>query len=488
MKDSLQLYNKMLSKKEMHEDLKVLLEIHEKANSGLYNYHTKKQVDSIYNKAFEKTNKPMRILDFYKIMLHLADYEGSVHNYTIPDLELISFLKRQKSFFPYPLIYINGQIIFDGTSAPIPHGSRILSINGTSDLKLMKSFYKYYPADGYNITEKLSSSVERAFGINYLMEYGVCNEYTVKYRLPESNSIKKTVLPAVTLKQRDANIKNRFSAPVTELINSKTQAPYSFKMLNTTIGLLNLRWFGMVSGAEDPGFKTYVEFIESTFKQLTENNISNLIIDVRNNPGGSDPTFEQPVMYLTDKPFKENVEANIIFDPNDLPMEKYFWGVSTSQRMDSISLVNGKKYLKDQFPIFKDNLSIQDQKHNLPYNPKSPTYKGKVYLLINENVASAASHFASLVKGFVANVTIVGVETVGGYYLHNGHSPLVYELPNSKVKTQFSIVNLVQDAPKKDNQPKGHGIIPDYEVWPTLGDYFQHKDTQMEFTLKLIAK
>ncbi|HZW62806.1 MAG TPA: peptidase S41, partial [Flavobacteriaceae bacterium] len=82
----------------------------------------------------------------------------------------------------------------------------------------------------------------------------------------------------------------------------------------------------------------------------------------------------------------------------------------------------------------------------------------------------------------------IGVETAGGYYVHNGHSPLVYELPNSKIKTQFSMVNVVQDAPKKDDQPTGRGIIPDYEVWQTLNDFLKQRDTQMEFTLKLIEK
>ncbi|SHM95584.1 S41 family peptidase [Flavobacterium chilense] len=485
-KDSLMLYNKILSEKQIHEDLKILLSINEKANSGLYQYHTKKQIDSIYNTTIKSIKKPMSVIEFYKIMLHLADYEGSVHNYTIPDLDLINFLKRQKSFFPYPLIYINEQIIFDGQSSDIPAGSRIRSINGVNDKQLMLSFYKYYTADGHNMTGKLSASVNKSFGINYLLEYGLCNEFIIEYNSPKSESIEKKVLSAVTLEQRETNIKNRFSAPVTELIDFKKQPPYSFSMLNQTTGLLNLRWFGMAYGSDDPKFETYVQFLDSVFTGLDKNKVSNLIIDVRNNPGGSDPNFEQPVMYLTDKPFKENVKASIIFDPTFLPFEKYFWGVSTSERMDSVSKKMGKEYLKDVYPVFKNNISIQNQKYNPVYHPKSPRFKGNLYLLINENVASAASHFASLVKGYVPNVTIVGVETVGGYYRHNGHSPLVYELPNSKIKTQFSIVNLVQDAPKKDNQPEGHGIMPDYEVWPSLEDFFQHKDTQMEFILKLI--
>ncbi|MBK1439263.1 hypothetical protein JHJ32_04620 [Parapedobacter sp. ISTM3] len=107
--------------------------------------------------------------------------------------------------------------------------------------------------------------------------------------------------------------------------------------------------------------------------------------------------------------------------------------------------------------------------------------------MINENVASAASHFASLVKAYARNVTIVGVETVGGYYDHNGHISLVYELPNSEIKTKFSVVYVVQDARVLPDQPQGRGIIPDYEVWPRLDDFLQHKDTQMEFILQLIG-
>lgn len=487
MRDSLLMYNKLLSEKQVREDLELLFSIQKEVNSGLYVYHNKQQVDSIYNEAFQSIKQPMRIIDFFKIMLRLADYEGSVHNYTAANLDLVNFINRQKAFFPYSLIYINGQIIFDGQSSSIPAGSRITCINGVSDTGLMESFYKYYPSDGYNMTYKLSASVDKSFGINYLLEYGLYDEFNVEYISPKSEAIETVTLPAVTMAEREKNIKNKFSASVSDLLDFKTQPPYSFHMIDSSMGLLNLRWFGMVSGLEDPGFEPYVNFLDSVFTALDDNNISNLIIDIRNNPGGSDPTFEQPVMYLTNKSFKENVEAEIIFDPNLIPYKELFWGVSTLERMDNVSIGLGIQHLKDRFPVFSNKISLQNQKYNPVYRSKSPIFKGNLYLLINENVASAASHFASLVKGYVQNVTIVGVETAGGYYVHNGHTPLVYELPNSKIKTQFSIVHVVQDAPKMDDQPDGQGILPDYEVWPTLEDYMKQKDTQMEFVMKLVG-
>jgi hypothetical protein len=386
------------------------------------------------------------------------------------------------------LTYINGQIIFDFHTEKIPAGSRILSINGIKDVDLMQSFYKYFPADGYTVTEKLSASVDKSFGIYYLLEYGLTDKYQVEYIPSKTKSRKKTTFSAVTLAHQEENQKKRYSAPVADLINFKIQPPFSFRVISPSTALLNLRWFGMITGEEDPGFELYVHFIDSIFNEIHKQNISNLIIDIRNNPGGSDPTFEQPVMYLTNQAFKENKEAYIIFDPNAFPYEDYFWGITTSNRMDSISREMGKSFLKDRFPEFSDGISLQNQKYNPIYYPKLPTFNGKLYLLINENVASAASHFASLVKAYVKEPTIVGVETVGGYYVHNGHIPLVYELPNSKIKTNFSIVHVKQDTPIKSNQPDGRGIIPDHEVWPNIKDFIKHKDTQLEFVLKLIDK
>src|SRR5690606_21928570 len=424
-------------------------------NSGLYIYHSPEQIDSIYNWAFSMTEKPLSTIDFYKIMLHLADYEGSVHNYTEPDSALMGFIKRQQAYFPYSLLYINGQIIFDGQGSEIPAGSRILSINGIKDSDLMNSFYKYYPTDGFNLTRKMSASVNKSFGINYLLEYGLSDNYRIEYLPPNVLIPKSTILPAVDFEERTKNLENSYSFSVTDLLDFKTQEPYSFKILPKSIGLLNLRWFGMVSGSEDPKFEGYVQFLDSVFTQVSEKKISNLIIDIRNNPGGSDPTFEQPMMFLTDQTFKENVGAHIIFNSDSIPYRDYFFGVSTTKRMDSSALETGKKFLKDRFPKFEEGISLQNQKYNPTYYPKSPIFTGNLYLLINENVASAASHFASLVRAYCPKVVIIGVETVGGYYVHNGHIPFVYELPNSKIKTQFSIVHVIQDAPKKEGQPIG---------------------------------
>jgi hypothetical protein len=479
---------KLISPQDMKEDLEVFYKIRKEVNSGLYIYRTKEQIDSIYSWANMAVGKSMPITEFFKIILQLTDFEGSVHNYTEPASDFMSLLKEQRTFFPYPLTYLNGSIIFDGFHSEIPAGSKILSMNGVMDKELMRAMYKYFPADGFTITEKLSASVEHLTSWRYIMEFGNTKAYRVEYLSLKSGKKRIINIPAVNFAEQEANKKNRFSAPVTDKLNYKLQPPYSFELIRPDAGLLNLRWFGFAGGSGDPAFKPYVNFIDSVFALLDQKRIPNLIIDVRNNPGGSDPVFEQPVMYLTDTTFKENLETNIIFDPANIPFENYFWGVTTAERMDSAAMAAGKEFLKDYFTEFKNGSSRQNEKYNPVYHPKSPSFKGKLYLLINEKVASAASHFASLVKAYAKNVTVVGVETVGGYYVHNGHISMVYELPNSGIKTKFSVVYVVQDAPKLPDQPEGRGVLPHIEIWPKLDDFMKQRDTQLEHVLQLIEK
>lgn len=84
------------------------------------------------------------------------------------------------------------------------------------------------------------------------------------------------------------------------------------------------------------------------------------------------------------------------------------------------------------------------------------------------------------------NTTTIGEETMGGYYGHNGHTPLEYKLPKSKIVIKFSVVNLEQDVKKKENQKYDRGIISDYEITQTFDDFINNIDTQMNFTIQLI--
>ena len=265
----------------------------------------------------------------------------------------------------------------------------------------------------------------------------------------------------------------------------KETQKYNYKQLNSTTGILTIHTFIMGNETTNE-HKKYNQFLDSVFADIKTKNIKNLIVDVRNNGGGTDPNDLLTYSYLTNRSFQENKQAWISF--KKIPLIKYYnIGIPKFVR----PLVVGKynKQFQEDFPLVKDGKFYQNEKssdHKI-WHPNQNAFTGNIYLLTSPAIASAGSLFAAMLSGNENTITI-GEETMGGYYGHNGHTPLEYKLPKSNIIIQFSVVNLEQDVPKKENQKYDRGIIPDYEITQTFNDFLNNIDTQMNFTLELIKK
>lgn len=477
--------NDKFTSEKLKQDITTFREIREKANSGIYKYRTKKQIDSIYNWAFLQLKNPGELLDFYKIILKITDFEGSVHNNTtLPD----AFKNRytsEKVFFPFPIKLIANKTIINLKSDEIPLGSQIHSIDGIKINKIIRSFYKYYTTDGFNISGK-SIGINAAFSRYFEMEYGPKEKFLVEYSLPNQTKNLSKTIAGISNEERKENFKKRHSFPSDSLFYSNIKDKYSFKIVSQNTALLAVHTFLIGGNAEDKEHIIYKKYLDSCFQMLAAHpEIKNLIVDVRNNGGGSDPNDLVTFSYLTQKPYRENKSAYINFQK--IPFLPYFVYEETEIEKKLEEKNDFEAELKEEYPILKGKIYPQDPKFNRLLQPDKNTFKGQIYLLISPRVASAGSLFASLVAGKTSAI-VIGEETMGGYYGHNGHTPIEYELPNTKIKTQFSIVNLEQDVPKKPNQILGRGVIPDYKVSQTFDDFIKNRDAQIEYVLKLIEK
>ncbi|WP_289665833.1 S41 family peptidase [Flavobacterium panacagri] len=477
--------NEKLSVEKLKQDLTLFKEIREKANSGVYKYRTQKQIDSIYSWAFLKINKPKTLLDFYKIILKITDFEGSLHNdTTLPD----DFQKKYSSgnlFFPYPVKLIENKLVVNFQNTEIPLGSQIHSINKIKTNDLLQIFYKYYTTDGYNISGK-SIGIGSSFAKYFEMEYGSKKKFIIEYSLPNKTEkiIKKVA--GISNDARKENFKKRHSLPIDSLQYGKIKNKYSFQVILPSIALLTINTFAIGRNAKDKEHFIYKKYLDSCFQYLSNNSqIKNLIVDVRNNGGGTDPNDILTFSYLTHKPYRENAEAYVNFQ--EIPFPNYLVYEETEPQKQLEERKDFEDDVKEEYPKLENSKYYQDPKFNPLLQPDKNSFKGQIFLLISPRIASAGSLFASLVTGNTAAI-IIGEETMGGYFGHNGHTPIEYELPNTKIKTQFSIVNLEQDVPKKPNQIFGRGIIPEHEVQQTFEDFMLNKDTQFEYTLKLIEQ
>lgn len=475
------------SQRKMQKDLAVFKKIRVKANSGLYKYRTESQIDSMYNWAEKEIEKSSTYRDFYNIIAQLTDFEGSLHNGTNLPTKLNQSLRNEKSgYFPYPIKWIDGKWIVNFENGTIPMGAEIISINGENIEAIIAKLYKYYTTDGVNTTGK-RIGMRTHFSKYFRLNYGLTTSFEINFKKSKFDRIETKTVHSIGYTDYYKNFDNRYSQPFDQIYydDLAKNEKYTFKIIDASTAILTIYTFSM-GNEHSEEHKAYVTFLDRVFAEIKTKNIENLIVDVRQNGGGTDPNDLITYSYLTQRKFQENTEAWISF--KKLPYLQYY-DINVPKFLRPLGVGKYNKMLQEDFYVEKNNHFHQgplSNDHKI-WKPNKNAFTGNIYLLVSPVVASAGSLFAAMTAGNENTMTI-GEETMGGYYGHNGHTPLDYKLPKSKIEFYFSIVNLEQDVPEKSNQFYNRGILPDYNVPQSFEDFLNHEDTQMKFTLDLINK
>lgn len=459
------------------EDLRAFRAIREQANSGLYAYRSRKQIDSIYQKAEEAAANSKNIFDFYKVIAGVTDFEGSCHNYTDLPNQASYYWAQKAEYLPLTLKNIDGRLLQDSKDNKIPLAAEIISINGISAKEMINRLSHYYFSDGYSMPYKETRGFEKGMLDKFYIEFGTHKQYVINYQW--NGQIHVVTLPGISLDAFKKLQESRYSLGFEkELIAEK----YRLSKEDDHIYRLSIRGFDFATDEKDPAYKKFSIFLDQMMDTLEREKIENLIIDLRGNTGGSGALYQKVFTYLTQRPFRDSHYAYTSF--NEVPMaEKLI--------ITPLFLANGvndksglNNYLKEHYPKQAQGRYYWADDKNPLILPNEKTFKGQIYLLADERVASAASHLASLIKSYT-NAIVIGKETVGGYYEHNGHFPVVYELPNTGIQTGFSIVHVIQDARNLPDQKKGQGIIPDYEIRITNQEFVAQSDVYLKKALEL---
>lgn len=167
-----------------------------------------------------------------------------------------------------------------------------------------------------------------------------------------------------------------------------TEGKLIFKEISSKTALLDI-----------DAFNGKREKIDSLIQNIKGKNYSNLIIDLRNNPGGNFETSLPLGNYLNDK------ELIVGYFPNQK------WYNSTDKIPTKADLGKLNEFrdgsLEDFYAKAADKLGAY-----LITTPEKDNFKGKIYILTNEGTASTAEVFTISMKE-ENRATIVGSKTAG---------------------------------------------------------------------------
>ncbi len=453
----------------------------------LYWYIPKKELERKFDSLKLTLNEPLTPLQFYfKFQPVIAGIREGHLSLRIPRTKLtkkeIKKLDHKKGLFSRFEYYISGDQMYitgnrDGIENIQP-GTEILSINNVPVSDYIKKYRSLISSDGYNTTFQPYFLKDLFFGY-YTAENGLADKATLEtlYKGQKHTYTLSRESKSDDDLEKDKEMNKRTQEKrLNDYVASSNSYNRSFKFLDkdSTIAYIKVKSFSREYSDE---------FYKKTFSKIKNAQSDYLIIDVRNNYGGSLYEINNLYSYLTDKPFTLIKPSQVT--SRDIPLRTNYFRKSSPLDYAIKSISYPSYFFAQAFSTYKkDGKVFYKMKADKPTKPNKEAFQGKVFVLINGGSFSASSIITAKLKNDKRAI-LVGEETggandgtVAGFYSYQ-------KLPNSEIRFPIGLL-LVQ--PNIDFSESNKGVIPDVKITESMQDIIDKKDPQLDWIKNEIGR
>ncbi len=386
----------MISSESAKSDIQYLIKSFEEIHYNPYFIHSKEDIQlQVKNLTQDWTTDSIGLKEFATVGMKLTALMSGGHSYM--EWRIQKLMPEVKAHLYLP---VSGKLNEDGTMevtksavSEIPIQSTIVAINNIPVQELYEECLSYIGG----IPAYKKAYCEVIFPL-YLF-------FNEKLKPPYAVQLKPSNSP-IQLEGMDIN---SFVSFINQ--NQKT-ANYTFKVLPQNIGLLSYNSCN--------GYKAFKRFLKSTFKQIEQENIQHLIIDIRDNGGGDSGLNDLLLSYLTTKSYQQSSGR--------------YWKVSEqSKKAYNSNKVYARMFGKEFMEQYNNtsNGEVIESFEEGVTTPKKPNnyFDGKSCFLIGPNTFSSANFLADAVSTYKLS-TLIGQPT--GEYTNDFGEQLKFMLPTSK--------------------------------------------------------
>lgn len=396
-------------------------------------YVNKDELSELFKTQYSLLKDGMTKLEFYRVLSPIVSKLNCTHTYLTLNDKIINadkddfmYVYPEGKYLPLDIKIIeNEAFVYQNIEKEnIPAGAKIIEINGQPIKEIINVFLNNTNSDGSNTSRKyyFMSNWFSELYFNYINE---SDKFKVTYVNPFDNKTMKADLEAIIGEKLKDWKKNK-----------DDKNSLYFNTFEKNYAVLTIKTFEL----NDNDVQKFKNFIREFFIKVSEENISNVILDVRGNWGGNVYCTLDLLSYLL------HGEA------------RYFIPLNDEQRK---------------------NMPIEFLKPIILYKNN---FKGNLYVLTDGGNSSATTQLISILKAHNTG-TYIGEETAASFKISASQNDV--ELLNTKVRFRYSREAAQVDAP---GIIAGQGIMPDYRVIPKIQDYIDNKDIVKDFAVDLIMK
>ena len=461
--------------KVLREDFSLLRNILEKKHPSLYWYTSQDSMNFYFDKYYGSIRDSMTEQQFtWHILAPLVDKINCGHT-SVGSSKAYRKWVQGKTLPSFPLYFKvwNDTMAASGNlnrkDTIFKRGTIVTSINGLSTQQLISRMFNYLPQDGYaNNLNYIRMSAN--FPYYHRNIFGISNKYRVTY-IDDAGLQKTTEVPLW------APIRDSTKRPADSIKKPKEPRPPKIprekrleRLRSFTIDSSGLVATMTLNTFSNGKLRT---FFRRSFRKMRQQNIPNLILDVRSNGGGKVMNSTLLTKYLSRTKFKV-ADSVYAVAKGVAPFGKYIKGGF----LNSIEMIFITKKKKDG----RYHIGHLERKF---YKPKTNNhYDGKVYVLINGPSFSATSLVCNTLKG-QKDILLVGEETGGGWHGNSGIMIPDIKLPHTKTTVRLPLFRLVQ----YNHVPKnGSGVVPDWYIGTSYDALLKGYDHKMREVRERIMK
>jgi len=349
-----------------------------------------------------------------------------------------------------------------GDAADVPAGTRLLSVNGTGYRAMLAEMMQASAHDGDNRTGVMRDRLGRGYAAVRQWMRGNEPGYRVRLRLPDGKLVTRRLTP-VAVSARPAPPED--PAPVATLSWIDADTAYLY------VPTFSNRRYRAV-GAD------YRATIQAIFEQLAVRGATKLILDLRDNGGGSEPNESILFSYLVEAPMRKY--ASVRSRPNELRVTSLSGKVFEQEIYDADELKTVEPAPNG------DLLRINAPPEGLMtrWERASPVYTGRLVVLAGGYTFSGGAELASMLHA--TNRGLFVGEEVGG--THGGNtSGYKWEitLPNSGMEIGIPLLAFRFVWPELH---PNRGAMPHCFVQPRVGEVRVAKDAAYDLAVRALGR